>query len=292
MKRLIKLWRRRHWRPHARNPEPHPALRHLRITFRVAEYEAIIENHDIYNVPKEYWARLPNYIIARCPFCHAAYTAKLDTHSLAFWYGTRQDDHAREVFREAYQDVGCAHFLAVHSFLNLNGFFPEDAGNYFHNTYDVPFVSPLFLPDEVPSYVVMHSLPVCRIEEGEFVPRYGLYTLTYYVPEEYVSWKQFPSTTGLSRRGIIHERRVAERQAPGYTPYHWEGFLYPLGYAKEHPEWWDLRLWVERKKLLWLDPYSPDLQLRDGPVDEFPYANIQGYRRPIEIRKGTFRFQY
>jgi hypothetical protein len=70
----------------------------------------------------------------------------------------------------------------------------------------------------------------------------------------------------------------------------WEGFLHFITEARKHPDWWDLPLWVKRKKLYWLDPNSPDLPLKSEPVEDFPYADIQGYRRPMKIRNGKFTF--
>ena len=294
MKSIINVWNRREWRPHSPNPEPNPELPYIKITFKVAEYQSLI-NEIRYrdNLSEEFWKNVPDYLIARCPICHGVFTARVDTHSLKLWFGTNNNNSGRYVFsqNEEYQDISCKHFLGVHSFLNLNGIFPEEKSNYFQNEYDVPFVSPLFLPDEVQSYVVMHNLPICRIEEGKFVPCYTLYTLTYFVAEEYVAWVSISNASAPIRRGVIFERRAAERLDPDYDAYEFESFLYPVSNARKHPDWWDLPLWVERKKLLWLVPYSPELPLRDGPVKDFPYPNIQGYRRPILIRNGKFRFQ-
>ena len=266
---------------HVPNPVPHPALQHLLITFRPDEYLDKQKRWRQYEPPKDYIENLPLYIMARCPFCNAEYRALLDTHSLLASYG---DDMGGCIWREKFETRGCKHFLAIHPFVNLNGFFPEERKKYFHSWYDVPFISPLFLPDEVRSYAVMHSLPICHIEDGHFVPRYYLYTLTYYVPDDYVAWEYSHQSF---RRGTIVESRGLETKT---NKLHWEGFLYYPIEARKHPEWWDLPLWVKKGKLLWLDPHSPNLELRNGPIEDFPYANIQGYRRGVEIRNGKFRF--
>lgn len=267
---------------HPPNPQPHPALQHLQITFQPDEYSEILQNWKKSEPPKGYVEKLPTYIMARCPFCHSEYKTLLDTHSLRYGSSPSSGDQLGYPLGER-----CTHFLAIHPFINLNGLFPEEKSRYFDNTYDVPFISPLFLPQEVPSYTVMHSLPVCRLEERQFVPRYYLYTLTYYVPENYVSWIKLPGYPEKIRRGIIAERRSREIIANNF---HWEEFLYYPLQAREHPEWWDLLLWVKKGKLLWLDPHSPNLELRNGPIEDFPYANIQGYRHAIEIRNGKLKF--
>jgi len=271
---------------HLPNPQPHPALQHLQITIQPDEYMEIVHILKKFEPPKQYIEKLPVYVISRCPFCNTEYKSRLDTYSLlSGWYGGAPS--SGNAFGGLW-DGRCAHFLAIHPFMNLNGLFPEEKSQYFRNDYDVPFISPLFLPEEVPSYAVMHSLPICRLEEGQFVPRYYLYTLTYYVPEDYVSWVTIQGYPEKIRRGIITERRAREIKANNF---HWEEFLYHPLTAREHPEWWDLPLWVKREKLLWLDPYSPNLELKNGPIEDFPYANIQGYRRAIEIKNGKFSFR-
>jgi hypothetical protein len=273
------------FKPHPSNSQPHPAIEHLKITVKANEYmdaEKTVISWEWEYDPFDFVQKLPNYIIARCPLCNSEYKAVLDTHSLKTWGTIPELDNA--VFSAKHQEIGCNHFVAVHSFVNLNGIFPKEQSRYFRNEYDVPFISPLFVPDDVPAYAVMHSLPICRIEDEQFIPRYALYTLTYYAPEEYIHWEPRSSTKSLVRRGILHERRSAEHKGE------WEGFLYGLWDARQHPDWWDLPLWVKKGKLLWLDPYSSNLELKNGPVEDFPYVNIQGYRRGIEIRNGKFRF--
>lgn len=267
---------------HPPNHQPHPALRHLKITFEPYEYLEIIRAWKKITPPSGYVEKLPTYLMSRCPLCNAEYKAVLDTHSLRSWQGSNNDGYA--IWREEYEQRGCNHFLAIHTFINLNGLLPIEEKSYFRNDYDVPFISPSFLPENIPSYAVMHSLPICRIESGRFVPSYALYTLTYYIDENYVAWEALPNVQGKIRKGVIAERRKKEYE------YGWEGFLYYPIQARQHPDWWDLSLWIEKKKLLWLDPASLNLTLADQALETFPYHNIQGYRRPIEIRNGRFRF--
>lgn len=272
------------------NPQPHPALQHLKITFQPDAYIKFQEDREkmIWSeltsapVVAAYAKKLSNYLIARCPICQTEYTAKLDLHSLKGLYGQSMESNADQIGGSKQY---CEHFFAIHYFINLNGLFPHESSHYFTNYYDVPFISPSFLPDEVPSYAVMHSLPICRIEDGQFVPRYYLYTITYYVLEDYVSWQTFSFLPDRQiRGGILFEQRKAGPRGE------WQNILYTNFEANNHPEWWNLPLWVKRKKLLWLDPDSPDLALRSGPVEKFPYANVRGYRKSIEIRDGEFRF--
>jgi hypothetical protein len=257
----------------------HPALAHLQITFGPEEYQAILQTglskHGVFvpaEVSEAYWNRLPTYLVAHCPLCGALYTSLLDTHSLFAWH--TDPDLWEGIFgRDEHQHIGCRHFVAVQTFVNLNGVLPTEL-NYYHSKLDVPFVMPVFLPDDIPSFAVLHSLPICRIENNAFVPRYAVYMLTYY----------------SNRPETLWERRRTEEAAygagdPDYEPV----TLHPLG---EEPKAWDLRLWVARKKLLWLDPDTPDLALKAGPSENFPYATIEGYRWPFIFRNGELRLMY
>ena len=50
--------------------------------------------------------------------------------------------------------------------------------------------------------------------------------------------------------------------------------------SEEEKLWFDLAFWVKKNRLLWLEPDTKELLLKKGPVEEFPYANIQGRRYP------------
>ncbi len=261
---------------------PHPALKHLQITFTPEKYQAFLyEGRQNGKWPMfapgdaspAYWQGLPTYVFARCPFCGGAYTSLLDTHSLDAGGKTYREDD-RSVFAGHSTNVGCGHFVALQKFVNLNGLVPLEVG-YFNDYLDVPFISPRLVPDDVPTYAVMHSLPLCRLEEGVFVPRYAVYTIAYYSQEPLV----------MRKRGAIEPLPPLQGDNEGY---HGTVFFYSRGLR---PEWYDLRLWVERKKLQWLDPASDNLALKAGPPEAFPYVNIEGFRRPFQYRDGQLKFR-
>jgi len=284
-------------------------IRHLQLTFTTAEYHSLTQELQYqragqftpHTAGNEYWDRLPTYLIARCPLCNATYTEPLDTHSLFGWHphpdrwdfvytdrrkrlddaeeqrrleqvieGTAQPDQFwASTFESTPQRVECSHFVAVQYFINLHGVLPKEV-QYFSNQSEVPFVMAVFLPDDIESYAVMHSLPICRIEKNRFAPRYSLYLLTYHSARPQTLW----------------ERRRAEFR--GGDPFHFP-MLGTWRSAKETPEVWDLPLWVERGKLLWLDLDQPDLPLKSGPVEDFPYRNIEGIRKSYVYRKGKLK---
>jgi hypothetical protein len=182
------------------------------------------------------------------------------------------------VFSDVYQHIGCRHFVAVETFINLCGFMPMEV-TFFRNVLDVPFVMPIFVPDDVPAIAVIHSLPICRIEKLAFVPRYSVFMVTYYSLQPKLLWAR--------RRAEAMAEKIKNSDPDLRAP-----AMYASWQAERQPEMFDLRLWVERGKLKWLDPNLPDLPLADGPVNSFPYAGVEGYRRPYTFRKGRLHLDY
>jgi hypothetical protein len=213
----------------------------LQIELSPAEYQAFPP------LQEAYLQSLPNYVIARCPLCNVTYSAHLDTCSLEHW---AYPCNGQSIFGGYAKEMSCSHFVAMHHFINLNGVMPTEL-HYKSLGCEVPYVIPVFLPDDIESYAVMHALPICRVEGDQFVPCYSVYMITYYSEE--------PSTL-MERRWQIQES---------------ECIL--IGGLRRRSSW-KLTRWVQRGKLRWLDPDVPDLPLRTGPVEAFPYVNIQGRR--------------
>lgn len=256
---------------------PHPALSHLQITFTPDEYRLMLRKYSYgakfrrSEAGPDYWERLPTYLVSRCPFSGHQFTAQLDTHSLAGWM--THPDLYQDVYDDDHQQIASPYVVAIHTFINLQGFLPDDQV-YFSNAFDVPFILPYFLPDDIPSYVVLHSLPLCYLAGQTFEPRYSLSIITYYATEP----------------ALLRERRqAAERAWGGDDPEYRCVMLEPSSPLHPQSEVWDLRLWVRRKRLLWLDPASPNLPLRDGPAEDFPYADVQGYRQAFTVQQGKIR---
>ena len=251
-------------------------LRHVQITFEPQAYQELIRKYSRGSLfPRSdipaaaYWDRLPTYLISRCPFCGDRYTGALDTHSLHAGWMT-QADQWESVGTPKRQQRDCAHFVAVQSFVNLNGLRPTEQA-YFSNQLDVPFVMPPFVPDDPRSVAVLHSLPICRIEQDRFVPRYSLYMMTYYSLNPAAIW--------APRRKLIANFSHDDPEAR--LP-----MLFNSDEASAHPHAWDRQVWVERGKLQWLDPDSAELALRAGPAAAFPYRRIDGYRHECTFRHG------
>lgn len=216
----------------------------------------------------DYWDRLPIYLLARCPFCAAAYTAKIDTHSLFGW--VPHPEKYKGVYDEEHQQIDCAHFVGVQTFVNLRNQVPRELA-YYSSHLDVPFVTPTLLPLDASSIAVMHGLPICRLEHEQFVPRYVAYTISYFTLQ--------PLELRARRRA---ENQVTIARDHSFYP----TLLYTNAEAAVQPETFDLQHWVRQDKLYWLDLTAPDLPLKANPVETFPYTGIQGYARHYAYRDG------
>jgi hypothetical protein len=185
------------------------------------------------------------------------YSERLDTYSLEHWLLGVTDT----VYISDLRSTGCLHFTGVQTFINLHGQTPTEI-DYFKFKPEAPFILPDYLPDYPLSYAVMHSLPICRIENNVFVPAYSLFIVSYFSNEP----------------NELHHRSSPAGRCDGPVSR-------PYTFKKD----WDLLPWVEAGKLWWLDLERDDLPLKTGSVADFPYANIEGRRECFVYRNGEFR---
>jgi hypothetical protein len=99
------------------------------------------------------------------------------------------------------------------------------------------------------------------LERAVFVPRFTAYAVTYYSLE--------PDT--LVKRIMKSQMELYTRDKE-YEP----GLMPAMAEMKAEPHAYDLAYWVEQGKLQWLDLEAPDLLLKAGPVEDFPYVGIRG----------------
>lgn len=248
-------------------------LGQLQFLTTVPEYRALNRSlRDHKRVPGEehrttYWPLMPDYVIARCPHCGAPYTEKLDTYSLEWW----SRPHGDCVFSSFGKAIGqhCEHLFLTGVFLHLQGLMPEIQRGFI---CEVPHVIPCLLGEAFDCRAVLHALPVCRIEGEQFVPRYQAYFINYFAPRA----QHQALNDEINAQAEQYRLRYDYIQL--IRP---NSVSYSLG---ERPErWWGLKPWVEQGKLAWLEPDTPDLPLRTGPAEAFPYADIAGRIHPYEV---------
>ncbi|MCB0049589.1 MAG: hypothetical protein KDE24_08610 [Caldilinea sp.] len=250
-------------------------IAHLRATFTPEEYLALMnrirQSRRLFSEKDEvktFWNRLPIYLFARCPLCGGEFTSPADTHSLFEWLTT--PNSGRYIFSWQLQKEGCFHFTGVQTFIHLNNQVPKEIKYFSGECGDIPIVLPELLRDEFHASAVMHSLPICRVEGNEFVPSYSLYTVTYY-----------SDAPGEARPRSYDLRFPGEGdEESGPLP-----LFDSSARIRREPLVADLRHWVERGKLHWLDLEDPALPLKYGPAGDFPYAGIQGFGVPYLYAK-------
>jgi hypothetical protein len=212
-----------------------------------------------------YWRLIPEYTYAYCPICHHQYREQADTYCLKWWEGNYQLRDALYSIAEFHPQPlsRCRHWLGITGFTNLHGQIPDELNWFKQWTGEVPAVAPMFLPDDIESYVILHALPVCRIENNQFVPRYTIFVLTYFSQKPYE---------------ILNRIYSEESDDPEYRPL--------VGAISKLPGP-SLSEWTQRGRLGWLDVSNPDLPLRIGPNSQLPdfYQNIQGSKERFNWEK-------
>lgn len=239
-----------------------PVNQHLiKIELTASTYQTLLADH-AWRDRQKFIERLPDYVIARCPFCQHENRERLDTYSVADW---TRDVAGSCAFSDEVGLDHCEHFTLVEPFFHFHGIWPSEAKSLFGP--EVPYVIG-YLLESNQCLAVIHALPVCRIEENAFVLRYTLFLVTYFSEEPEQALE------------AIMEYNV-EFIDEAYEP---SPFLVEVG-----DDWDNLAKWVAEGKLYWLDSQDESLPLQTGDIGRFPYANITGrsfsHRFPYPIRQ-------
>jgi hypothetical protein len=198
------------------------------------------------------WEAFPAYIIARCPLCLAKNIEKLDTYTLRRWQGRIQHVRESSILADKLVVSHCEHFALIQLFYQLYGLMDE--------IYDTRFGKPPYvighLLESGRCQAVMHTLPLCWIENDVFVPRYNLFMISYFSknPEKAVR-----DVYRFNMDWYVPEETILEL---------------PIPLGQEH--WADLRHWVTKGQLYWVDGDDPELNIRTHDVKAFPYGNLTG----------------
>ncbi len=198
-----------------------------------------------------YYEVLPVLTLGVCPVCGTPTRWAIDTWGLdGLWWA----EHHRGV---PPGPQSCPHLRVITGAVSLQGKQPRGVRfSYSHPGPEVPYVVPTMLT--LPGMVaVVRSMPMAN--------GYLAYPLTYYSPEPP------PRALLVPWWG----RRIATTsQGPG-------GF----GWGVTTDPWdFELRPYVERGVLRWIDPTVRVEALSERPASEFPFAGLPGARAPQEIR--------
>jgi len=223
----------------------------------------------------DYWALLPVYVYTQCPICGVPRQEMVDTYSLLGWSGLSKE-LSKSIYvlsRQPTPGFSCPHFMTYHCFLHLHGHLPVEVLSFANYTGEVPLITEWALPDDIESYVVLHALPICRMEVDHFVPSYTLFILSYF--------NQDPTL-------VVHRHFAAEWQRGAGDREFYPGVLSPPSLDRDVNEFYALQPWATQGKLGYLDFTQTDLPLQIGPGTQLPaiYQDIQGLRSAYNWHNG------
>lgn len=220
----------------------------------------------------EYRSRLPFYLLARCPICAGKVWEAVDTYSLNGpgwigakrgygWYGTIPTVRRRAypVGERLHYRAECEHVRIVVVGVNLNCKRPDDIFQRVEIGSERPFIMVPIMKLQQASAVI-HTLPVSRFDDPELRHHYTVHFTTYFTRDK----DEFDK---LMQPAYEERTRVV---------YSWADY--------------DLRKWVEKGQLSWLDRGKPDLPLCNRPVSEFPYSSMRGYEGRCVIFDGQLEY--
>lgn len=218
---------------------------------------------------------LPDYTYAICPICHTPQHDRINTYTLHGW-GYNNDFSTMPYHDNDKPFViqpGCPHYLGVHVFLNLHQQ-PPNLVQFYNHGHEVPLIIPWMLTHRaIPSFAVIHALPICRIEADRFDPTYTAFFVSYFL---------------RFRKRLWYEHW--ESEAPNPPDLEWFPWVTDsTRTTPHHPDPYDLAEWTRRGVLGWLDYTQPNLPLRLGRGRTLPpiYTAIVGDKHPNEYRDGV-----
>lgn len=236
----------------------------------IATHQNLVQAHVIvdgrasesqYPEAARYLSILPTYTYAECPICHIRCVEKFDT------YGLRGPNFKHPLgYSMRPRNPVCPHFFGYHIFDNLHNQEPIEVEQFKVFWGEVPYITSWLIADDLPSVTVLHGLPICRIENGQFVPTYTMFLLTYF--SEDPDW--------------LYER-FKQQERDHYSGYYLGDAIVPLltaGPSGSNTISYDLEFYAQNGRLGWMDVNHDEMPLRIGKGIQLPdmYKNINGTR--------------
>lgn len=223
-----------------------------------------------------YWSTVPRYVYARCPICHSKAQSPIDTYSLAAW-GSTWTQLAKTPFPSSEfcraDASGCEHVVGVQSFINLHDQRPDGCQYFYNEAGEVPLITPWCIQPDLRSFAVLHALPICTVQQGEFVPSFTVFCLSYF--------SNAPAET--MQRHCSAEWQLGLNEATFFP----KELSKPSAFRSAKLKY-DLAHWAKAGYLGYLDYKQPDLPLVIGSGTQLPsiYQNIRGLKRGYTWRNG------
>lgn len=235
-----------------------------------------------FNIGDDYLQLLPSYCYAICPFCDKEISCPVDTYSsLGVGLGTRRMldllyGPAKHISKFP---ANCEHFVGIHRFPHLHNMQALLLRSFDNKTGEIPYITMWCLPDDLKSYVVLHALPICRIDNSQFIPTFTLFSLTYFCEDP----------TSLIRRKLDIELSRGSND-----PEFWPNVDFdPPDPDVKAGKFYDLQTWADCGLLGYLGFAQDELPLRIGPNTQLPsiYQNIRGIRQSFTWRNNQLEYR-
>jgi len=220
-------------------------------------------NHVEEHAWKNYISIIPTYKYAQCPICDTDCIDYIDTYMLRPTMRYELGHHS--IYSPLrMKGAPCEHYAGVQSFINYHGHFPYEISRI-RGYSEVPYVGKQII-DHDGAHAVMHALPVCRIEDNQFIPRYTLFLVTYFA---------------LDIGAVYAAHYAQEYEFGGKDPE-----FFPHNLVATNREYNLIHL-AKMGKLGWLDFNSKDLRLIIGEGSTLPeiYQDIPGRKSNYDRRR-------
>ncbi len=255
--------------------------------YTVAEYLEFLKSvSNSIEYSDSYWQQehFSMKTIALCPYCGLPNRVRLDLSSIKYWSASRTSidiPKPGSKLKARYFDF-CEHAAITDCFIHFNGYEPQrnpPDGKSFHSRFgpEVPGVFSPYFKADFGLKAVMTCLPLCRIEENEFVPRYKLYVLSYFLPERNPMIDLQPGQNDW--RALL--KGAWKRLDDTYFKVLPEATTLN-GYVFENVDR-ELEKYVEKKLLYWMG--NDDFKnIYTGDLEAFPFKGIQGRTEELNFR--------
>ncbi len=227
------------------------AARALPLSF----HEATALSEDKKQALRAYYDALPTIAVSRCPHCGSVLSRRLDPWGLdGYWW---QD----KLRRETAEPPACDHFRVLTGAVNLGQIPPSGGTEEAFPGPEVPYVVPRVL-----------ALPTMEavVASFELGSGYRAFPIAYFSVE-------------VPRPGTLTQswarRSYGFRDSKGNP-----AFTYDTS-----PWDFDLRPWIEKRRLAWINPGDTALALLREPAASCPYLALPGRRQPLAIRDKSVR---
>lgn len=198
-------------------------------------------------IKHEYFARLPQVTLSRCPICATALVFPFDAWGLeGFWWQER-------LSIKLGPSKACEHFRLLLGAVHLNGLPPKGGQAPSHIGPEVPYVVPRILGMST-MVAVVSSVPM---ENG-----YTAYPIAYFSQ----------NAPPIGSLGAPWTRTTYGFTTPDGRP----------GWMIRNDAWdFDVQKWVGGGKLKWIEPDDSQFHISQKP--SCPYADVKGRREQLII---------